>query len=149
MRLHGRTWAALALAALVLLAANLWCWRPGIGGGGPDRPGGTEVELFFGFPATYRAESWRSEDPAFGRHYLERAPFFHPVGTMERQARYVDWLPVFADVAFGVAVLVVVGVSVESRVRGWWCAGGVALLAVGVAVVAARWFAAGAIAVHL
>src|SRR5437764_14062500 len=87
VRLHGWTWAALAFGTLILLAANLWCWRPGIGGGRPARAPGTEVELYYGWPATYRAEWWRSGDPALGGALLERAPFFHPAGVTERQVR--------------------------------------------------------------
>ncbi len=55
MRLHRRTWVALGWLFAALLVANAWCWQPGIGGNGPPRPPGTEVELFYGWPATSRA----------------------------------------------------------------------------------------------
>jgi hypothetical protein len=117
MRLHHPTWIAMLALLVVLLAANLWCWRPGIGGGGGGRLRGTEMELFYGWPATYRAEWWRSDDPALAQRLLQAAPFCRPAGTMKLQACYVGILSVLADVAFGTAALFVVGAIVESAIR--------------------------------
>lgn len=120
MRLHYQTWLAVLALLAVLLAVNLWCWRPGIGGGGSSRPPGTEMELFYGWPTTYRAEWWRSEDPALAERLLQTAPFCRPGGEMELQARYLGIIPVLADVAFAVAALFTLGVGVESAVRRSW-----------------------------
>ena len=148
MRLHGWTWAALALGLFALLGANLWCWRPGIGGGGPARPPGTEVELFYGWPATYRAEWWRSDDPALAQSFLERAPFFHPAGALGLQARSARLWPALADTAFAVAVLVVVGVGTEARVRGWRRGMAIGLLLAAI-LLAGVWAVAEGMSVHL
>jgi len=119
MRLHHQTWLALLTVLGILLAVNLWCWRPGIGGSGSSRPPGTELELFYGWPATYQAEWWRSEDTTLARRLLQSAPFCYS-GDMELQARYLRVLPALADVAFAAAALFALGVVVESAVRRFW-----------------------------
>ena len=120
MRLHHQTWLAVLAFLAVLLAVNLWCWRPSIGGGGSSRLPGTEMELFYGWPATYQAEWWRSEDTALAERLLQAAPFCHPGSEMELQARYLGVFPALADVAFAVAALFALGVMVESALRRSW-----------------------------
>jgi hypothetical protein len=144
MRLHGDTWVALVIGLLVLLAANLWCWRPGIGG----QPGGSAVELYYGWPATYRAEWWSSEDPNLEPAFLDTAPFFHPSGAMEHRVRSTELLPALADVAFAAAVLII-GTGTESLARGTWRPRRVIGLVIAAAVLAVVWVAAEGISAHL
>jgi len=148
VRQDGSTWVSLTVAGAVLLAANLWCWQPGIGGGFPSRPAGTEVDLYYGWPATYRAEWWRSDDPALGMTLLGRAPFFHPAGTMDRQAGYTGVGAAVVDASFGLAVLVAIWLAADIRARGWrrGTAIGLALAAV---VLVATWMVADRVSVHL
>lgn len=117
MSLHRKTWLAMLASLGALLAVNLWCWRPGIGLGIRN---GTEMDLFYGWPATYQAEWWRADDSTLGERLLRTAPFYHPGNEMELRARYRGALPALADVAFAVAALVAVGVVVESEVRRSW-----------------------------
>jgi hypothetical protein len=78
------------------------------------------MELFYGWPATYDAEWWRSEDPALVSRLLQAAPFYHPAGEMELRARYIGYFPPLADVAFGLAALFAIGAVVESAHRQLW-----------------------------
>jgi hypothetical protein len=75
------------------------------------------MELFYGWPATYQAEWWRSDDTAVAERLLQTAPFCHPGNQMELQARYLGVLPALADVAFAAAALFALGMVVESAVR--------------------------------
>jgi hypothetical protein len=147
VRTDGSTWGSIAIAAAVLLAANLWCWQAGIGGGVPGRPPGTEVELYYGWPATYRAEWWRSEDPALGLNLLGRAPFFHPAGMMERRAGYTGVWAAVVDAAFGSAVLVVIWLGADVRARGWRRATAIGL-GLAAAVLVGAWMVADRVSVH-
>jgi hypothetical protein len=120
MGLHHKTWISVLGLLGVLLALNLWCWRPGIGGGGGGRPPGTELELYYGWPATYQAEWWRSEDSSLLSQLLQTAPFCHPATDMVRQDRDFDAVAALADIAFGVAALMAMGVlkqTAEGRLR--------------------------------
>src|SRR4051794_27270209 len=101
MRLHGFTWAVVVTCVFVLLTVNLLCWRPGIG----VRPEGTEVELYYGWPATYRADWWRSTNRSLGPVCLASALHSHTTDGLELRARYADLWPALADVGFGIAVL--------------------------------------------
>jgi hypothetical protein len=148
MRLHRETWAGLGLGAIILAAANLWCWSPGIGGGQPHGRPGAEVELYYGWPATYRAEWWRSDDPALVPVLLRRAPFFHPSGVMDLQHRYVGVWPALADAAFALAALAAVCLGMEAQARGWR-RGTVVGLVLAAAVMVAVWRVADRISVHL
>src|SRR5438128_1075385 len=72
------TWLALLAAAAVLFLLNWQCWQPGVGGAVGGRPPGTQLERFFGWPATYLAELWRSADQALASRILASAPFYDP-----------------------------------------------------------------------
>ncbi|WP_020474737.1 hypothetical protein [Zavarzinella formosa] len=117
MRFHRQTGIAMIVALAVLLALNFWCWQPGIGGGSGGRPPGAELELFYGWPATYQAEWWRSEDQTLTQRLLQTAPLCRPGDEMERQARYFGAPAALADLAFALAVLFAIGAAVESLAR--------------------------------
>jgi hypothetical protein len=131
------------------LAANLWCWRPGIGSGRPNRPPSTEIDLYYGWPATYQAEWWRSDDGTLARRLLETAPFCHPGSEMELQARYRGALPALADITFAVAALFAVGVVVESEVRRCWPRWAIASLVLALGVMGVVLSAADRISEHV
>jgi hypothetical protein len=78
------------------------------------------MELFYGWPATYQAEWWRSEDTTLAERLLQAAPFRHPKSEMELQARSLGLFPALADVAFMAAALFAVSMVVESAVSGSW-----------------------------
>lgn len=148
MKQHGKTWAILGLAAALLAALNFWCWTPGTGGGPPGRPPGTEVELYFGFPATHRAELWRTDEAGLMMDFLRRGPFFHPAGELGTCAHYLGWPAALADVAFA-AVLLAVGVWAGASQRGSWSRGAVAVLVAAGLVMAMTVSLADRVSVHL
>jgi hypothetical protein len=115
-RLGRATWACLGIVLALLAAANLACWRPGVGER-RTRPG-TEVEMYYGWPSTYRAELWDSDDPGLAGRVLEVAPFYHPVGEMDLRVRGVGPRAVVVDLAFAASALVAVGVASEASRRG-------------------------------
>jgi hypothetical protein len=59
IRFRG-TWLVLFAGAAVVFLLNWQCWQPGVGGAAGGGPPGTQLERFFGWPATYQVELWRS-----------------------------------------------------------------------------------------
>lgn len=85
--MHRRTWTVLAVAVAFFLLLNLHPWDQGVGGSGPQQPPGTNFEGYFGWPACYRAEWWKSDDPALMMRILSRAPFYSPSREMTLHVR--------------------------------------------------------------
>src|SRR6516164_2381660 len=105
MKLHGTTWVAIVAAVIIFALLNLKCWMPGFGGRtdlvNGERPAGSELELFYGWPACYRAELLRSDDAAVTDRLLKHAPFIRiPVAQMRVAARYDGWLALLLDASF-------------------------------------------------
>jgi hypothetical protein len=79
MKLHRVTWWAIAAVAVLFALLNLHSWQPGIGGH-TDRvkgvPAGSEIEHYYGWPACYRAELLRSDDPGMRARVLKTAPLY-------------------------------------------------------------------------
>lgn len=125
MNLHRGTWLAIAVAAIVLALLNLHAWQPGIGGrtdrNNGVRPNGSELELYFGWPACYRAELLRSDDPGMGARVLKTAPFYlSPYANGWVSSRYVGWLAIVLDASFALLGLVLVAVIFECGQRKRW-----------------------------
>jgi hypothetical protein len=118
MKLHRGTWVAIAVAAVLLALLNLHAWRPGIGGR-TDRingvqPNGSELELYYGWPACYRAELLRSDDPGMSSRVLQTAPFYvPPYAECWVSARYLGWLAIVLDAIFALLGIALVGLIVE------------------------------------
>lgn len=125
MRLHRKTWLAVALASVVAALLNLHAWRPGIGGRS-DRadgvqPQGSELELYYGWPACFRAELLRSDDPGMGERALRAAPFYlPPYAGGWVSSRCVSWGAVVLDAAVAVLGVGLVAVVSECGQRGRW-----------------------------
>jgi hypothetical protein len=154
MTLHRRTWLAIAVAAAGFALVNLHCWRPGTGGrtDGPGgvRPGGSEVELYYGWPACYRAELVRSDDPGLADRVLRTAPFHappHAAGWVA--ARYFGWLAAAVDATFALLATALVALIVECDRRGRWTRLAFAATLVLGALLAAGYWVADAVDVHL
>ncbi len=102
-----------AITLVVLYAVNFHCWQPGIGGRTDFRfredqvpPDGAEVEIFLGFPACYRAELWRSDEPGTQMELLRSAPLLRPPEPMWVASAYTSTSAVLVNVAFGVATII-------------------------------------------
>jgi hypothetical protein len=139
----------LVLIALVLV--NSVCWLPGVGTclTLPERPKGTEVELYYGWPATYRAELWRSNDPTLARRILASAPFYRPGGEMERHVRYTGGLAIALDVLFGLTLAGLAAIAVESYSLGAsqaWFRWATPILLIGLVIL---YLGSGQVGVHL
>src|SRR5215471_19128312 len=125
MNVHRGTWLAIAVAAVVFALLNLHAWRPGIGGR-TDRnngvqPNGSELELFYGWPACYRAELLRSDDPGMGARVLKAAPFYlPPYAEGWVSSRYVGWLAIVLDATMALLGIALVAVIVECKERDRW-----------------------------
>jgi hypothetical protein len=150
-QLHGGSWCAAFLVLGVILLANLVCWAPGVGTRLrlPGNPKGTELELFFGWPAQYRAELWRSNDPELAGQILKAAPFYLPGDEMERHVRYTGAAAIIVNVLFALLLAGSAVIAVECFFFGGWPRWfpwvGLALL-IGLG---ALFFASGHVGVHL
>jgi hypothetical protein len=107
-----------ALAA-VLFFLNWHCWKPGVGGASGGRPPGTQLERFFGWPAIYLAEFWRSDDEALAARILESAPFYYPGEEMTLEYSVWGVGAIAVDVAFALSALAAAFIILESLQAGW------------------------------
>jgi hypothetical protein len=154
MRLHRKTWLSVAAAAIIFALMNLHAWRPGIGGR-TDRkdgvqPKGSELELYYGWPACYRAELLRSDDPRMGMRVMRRAPFYvTPYSEGWVSARYERRLAILLDATMALLGLVFVAVAVEcEQTRRWSPGATVTLLVIG-SLLAAGYLAGDVVSAHL
>jgi len=154
MRLHRGTWLAIAVATVVLGLLNLHAWRPGIGGR-TDRingvqPDGSELELSYGWPACYRAELLRSDDPGMGTRVLATAPFYvPPYAEGWVSSRYVGRLAIVVDASMALLGVVLVGVIVECVQRERWTGRAIIAMLIMGLLLAAGYLSAETVSVHL
>ena len=125
MSLHRGTWLAIAAVVVGFCLLNLQCWHPGIGGrtdrANGEQPKGSELELYYGWPACYRAELLRSDDPGMGARVLRTAPFYlPPYSEGWVSAGYLGWIAAIMDSLFAILGLVLVALLVECDRRGQW-----------------------------
>jgi hypothetical protein len=123
------TWLVLLAVAAILFLLNWQCWQPGVGGTVGGRPPGTQLERSFGWPATYQAELWLSDDPALASRILEAAPFYDPGDEMSLEYRALGMAAIAVDVAFALLALLAVAVIVECALGQGWARRQVVLLA--------------------
>jgi hypothetical protein len=143
------TWLFLLAVAAALSLLNGICWQPGIGGAVGGRAPGTQLEHFFGWPATYRAELWRSDDETLASRILAVAPFYDPGDEMLLEYRVIGITALTVDVAFGLLVLLGVAVIMEGMLRRAWPGWRVALLAVVGILLLVLWMARPLVSVSL
>jgi hypothetical protein len=148
MRLHPETWFYVIVVLLGLFAANFWCWQPGIGPGRSE-PHGTELEVYYGWPATHLAEWWRSEDPTLGRRLLESMPFYDFAPEMELRNRYFGLPAALANLAFAAAALCAVVIVTESAVRERLSRRALLALVIAAVVIVAVYVASASLSQHL
>jgi hypothetical protein len=122
------TWLLLLAVAALLFLVNWHCWRPGVGGAVGGRPPGTQLERFFGWPATYQAELWRSDDEQLASRILKSASFYYPGDEMALEYRELGIPALGIDIVFALVVLLVVAVLMECTLRKAWGVRQVALL---------------------
>jgi hypothetical protein len=120
--MHRRSWFAAFLVLGILLLANLICWSLGVGSGLklPGNPPGTELELFFGFPSQYRAELWRSNEPALADRILKLAPFYLPGKEMVRQVRYTGASAIAVDFLFALLLAGLAAITAKNHLVADW-----------------------------
>jgi hypothetical protein len=114
------TWLVLLAVAAGLFLLNWQCWQPGVGGTIGGKPPGTQLERYFGWPATYQAELWRSDDPALAARILAEAPFYDPGDEMSLEYRILGVAAIAVDGAFALLALLAVAVIVECSLRQGW-----------------------------
>ena len=124
-----KMWLILLALAAVLFLLNWQCWRLGIGSAVGGRPPGTELERFFGWPATYQAELWRSDDRALADRILASAPFYWPGDEMALEYRVLGMAALAVNVGFALLVVLSVVVILEGVVGREWGSRQVGLLA--------------------
>jgi hypothetical protein len=143
------TWLLLLAVGAILFLVNWHCWRPGLGGAVGGRPPGTQLERFFGWPATYRAELWRSDDEKLASRILESAPFYYPGGEMTLEFRDIGFTALAVDIVFALIALLAVAVIVECTLRRAWDIRPVALLVAAGFLLLVLWIAGPAVSVSL
>jgi hypothetical protein len=114
------TWLLLLATVAVLFLLNWQCWSLGTGGTDVGQSSGTELERFFGWPATYRAELLRSDDQELASRILASAPFYYPGDEMSLEYRSLGKEALAVDAAFALIVLFSVAVIVECTLRRVW-----------------------------
>jgi len=102
------------------------------------------MERFFGWPATYQAELWRSDDQELASRLLASAPYCYPSDEMSLEQRVLGWQALAVNVAF--ALLVLLSVLVFGRV---WGSRRVALLACAAILLLGLWAASLFVSVSL
>jgi hypothetical protein len=105
---------------LIFLVVNAFSWNPGWGGRN-DRKPGREVERYFGWPACFYCDLWRSDHP----HEIALPLYFPPVPfTREMYFVYHSFsfraLLLNAALVICGAVIVVILVLAEQGVRKRW-----------------------------
>jgi len=148
MRFWG-AWLMMLAVAAILFLLNWQCWRPGVGGAVGGRPPGTQPERFFGWPATYQAELWWSDDQALASRILAVAPFFYPGDEMALEYRVFGMAALAVDVAFALLVLLCVAVTMEGTRRKAWNSRRVVLLVCAGLLLLLLWAASPAVSVSL
>jgi hypothetical protein len=143
------TWLMVLAGAVVLLLLNWQCWRPGVGGASGGRSPGTQLELFFGWPATYQAELWRSDDQALGTRILAAAPFSDPGSEMSLEYRAFGMAALGVNLLVALLLLLSVGVIMECALRGTWNRRVVVLLVGVCGLLLALWAASPSVSVSL
>src|SRR6266436_1847614 len=125
MKIHRQTWLAMLATLAIFALLNGHCWRPGIGRRhdhvNGDRAVRTELELYYGWPACYRAELLRSDEPTLFDRMLERAPFFFPpYNEMWVVSRYLGWFALALNTSFALLATVVVVLFFEWNRQHRW-----------------------------
>ena len=84
-----------------------------------SRPAGSELEIYLGFPACFRAELWRSDEPDLTMQLLASAPFISPPESMTVLVYYTSVAAACVNLLFAAAVLTIVWVvAAEPRRQG-------------------------------
>jgi hypothetical protein len=144
-----RAWLMLLAVAAVLFLLNWQCWKPGVGGAVGRSPPGTQLERYFGWPATYQAELWRSDDQALASRILAWAPFYYPGNEMSLEYRVIGMEALGIDVAVALLVFLSVAVIMECALRRVWGSLLVVLLAAAGLLLFVLWAASPSVSVSL
>ena len=114
--LQMRLKTILAWALFSFILVNGCSWMPGYGGR-HDRQPGMEVERYFGWPACFRAELWRSDHP----HQVNDGAYIPPI-PLSTEMYFVyssnGLIPFILDAALVAAVAAICGLFVWADVRG-------------------------------
>jgi hypothetical protein len=125
MNMNSRSWPAVLITLLILCVINMHCWKPGIGGRNDKIDGkqieGTELEIYLGWPACYRAELWRS-DESLTMDLLKRAPFFRIPKSMRLVDHYLNAKAITIDILFAFSSMSLVGIVWNARKNQRWSA---------------------------
>lgn len=105
-------WRTVAVVLLAGVLVNACSWTPGYGGRRDQQPG-MEVERYFGWPACFRAELWRSDHP----HQVDVGAYVPPI-PLSNEMSFVyarsGWLPLLLDVAL-VAIAAALGLLISRK----------------------------------
>jgi hypothetical protein len=126
MKIHRQSWFAMFMKSAILCLINMHCWKPGIGGRN-DKIAGTELEIYLGWPACYRAELWRS-DELLMTDLLKRAPFFRVPKSMWKVARYMNLTAIITDILFAISSIALVGIILNAQKNLHWPAKSMAVV---------------------
>jgi hypothetical protein len=148
VRFRG-TWLVLLVVGAALFLLSWQCWQPGVRGAVGGRAAGTYLERFFGWPATYQAELWRSDDQALSSRILAAAPFYYPGDEMSLEYRSVGMPALAVNVAFGLLVCLSVAVIMECVQRRAWGSRAVTLLTTSALLLLVLWAVSQSVSVSL
>lgn len=114
--MHPRTCILLIVTASLFAGLNLVS-RPGVGPRMPPKPPGFELERYFGWPATYRAELWESDDEGMAKRDKASYRVYDPSKEMTAVTRAFSLAAVAFDFLVFAAILLMTATANEARRR--------------------------------
>jgi hypothetical protein len=146
--MHWHTWTLAGATGAVWLAVNLVA-SPGSGPRRPPKAPGSELERAFGWPATYRAELWESDDPRTADSYAGPAWLSDPSPQMTLVVQRIGLRAAAVDLLLGLVIVVITCVASEGSRRRELRRSDVAVLVACVSILVVAYLASGLVSVFL
>ncbi|QDU04524.1 hypothetical protein V6x_42520 [Gimesia chilikensis] len=122
--------------AVAFLVINAFSWNPGWGGR-RDREPGWELERYFGWPACYYCDLWRSDRPDEIDHpaYFPLIPFSRQMGYVYHSFSFTALALNLLLVVCGVVSIILWNLSKHDTGKSWMGPAGIALAILGIFIV--------------
>ena len=111
MKVRRATIVIAGLALVALLACNLVCWNPKVGG--DSTPALPDFSRDYGWPFTYRFEIWEFIDWKAPHQRPVASLFSEPRATMRPRINTISLAPLILDLIFGITLFTLTVCLVE------------------------------------